>query len=126
MSIQTEILSQNPTVVVHSISGKMGELEAKEGATFAIEIISNLFDGDAKINLILNMKDYIFDNIDSHRIWSSGFKEHRVLKESVGNIAIVGKHSEQLNAEKELMETETLKFFSDLTAASNWLLNTIK
>ena len=77
MSIQTEILNQNPTIVIHSISGKLSEVEAKKGAITAIEVISSLIVNGEKIDLILNMKNYIFDNIDSHRIWSLGFKEHR-------------------------------------------------
>ncbi len=69
------------------------------------------------------MRGYVFDNLESHKIWSIDFKQNSLLSEHVGRVALVGDPSPNLFAEKEMLETEELKFFTDFNLAYEWLKN---
>lgn len=118
--IETKIVSENPTVVCHTLSGRLNEDDAESGAAEAMSIITDLVRKGSKFNLILDMRGYVFDDLNAHRIWSTEFKQ-QISREHVARVAIVGKDTPQLKAEREMMESGTLKFFIELEQASQWV-----
>ncbi len=124
MVVETKILNKNPTIVYHRVSGRMSEDEAATGTAKAMSMIGNVVSEGSKFDLIMDMRGYIFDNLNAHRIWSVDLKEQKVLKDNVGRVAIIGDNSPKLRAEKGMMESDILKFFTDMEEAKKWLQNT--
>ena len=121
--IETTLIEGQKKIVYHRVSSAMNELEAVEGAKEAMSIVSEIVKNKERFNLVLDMRGYIFEDIKPHRAWSLGFKEQRLLKDNVDCVAIVGDETPQLRAEKELMESGSIKFFTDQKLATQWISN---
>ena len=122
--VETKILSESPTIVYHQVSGRMSEVEAAAGAAKAISMINSLVGKDMRFDFIVDMRAYVFDNLNAHRIWSIELKEQKLLKDNIHRVAIIGDDTPKLKVEKEMMESDTLKFFSELELANKWLKST--
>lgn len=68
------------------------------------------------------MIGYEVVNLSAHKIWSLEFKEQNLLAKNVSKVAVVGDDSPKLEAKKELMETEYMKFFSSLVEARSCIV----
>lgn len=121
--IETKISNESPLIVYHCVSGKMSEEEATDGASKAMSIINNIVGKSLRFSLVMDMRGYLFDNLNAHRIWSIELKEQSALKENVDRVALIGDDTVKLRAEKELMESDVLKFFTELELANQWLKN---
>lgn len=119
--IETSLLKEDPPVVYHRVSGNIRTDEASDGANKAMSVINSIVKNNIKFDLVIDMRGYIFDDLVAHRIWALEFKEQKILKENAARIAIIGDYAEKFKAEKELMESAILKFFTDLDAAYSWL-----
>jgi hypothetical protein len=60
----------------------------------------------------------------SHKTWKI-WLQNRLITEKVSYTAIVSVYSPHTEAEKELMETETVRFFFDLNEGIYWLQDRI-
>jgi hypothetical protein len=119
--IRTQLINESPIVVLHRISGRLNEANARSGAKKAMSIINNINFHHQMYRLLLDLSDYKFDNLASHKIWSLGFKEQPSLEQNLEFTAIVGDGSPHFLAEKKLMESEKLKFFTNVELATTWL-----
>lgn len=119
--IGTRSLHSNPTIVLHRVSGRLNENQALTGASEALAVVRKLLKTTATVHLILDMRGYAFDNLKAHRIWSTEFKLHPLIKEHVKRVSVIGDDSPKFRAEKKVMETDSLRFFLTLEPALNWL-----
>lgn len=119
--IETRLLSDSPEIVHHRVSGRLSEADALAGVNEAIVIIERLIKTQSAFSLLLDMRGYIFGDLASHKIWSQGFKEHELIKKHVKMVAVVADSSLSIKAEKDLLETSTLRFFFEPGAAKDWL-----
>ena len=101
----------------------MNENEAMVGADDALSVVKQVVSMGERFNLILDMRGYVFENLEAHKIWATEFRQHRLISENVGFVAVVGDAGPKLFAEKEMMETDVLKFFFDFNRAYEWLQN---
>ena len=121
--IETKIVNQVPTIVHHRVTGTLSVNEAKSGSVKALSVVKQAVDLGNGLHLILDMRGYIFDNLESHKIWSIDFKQNRLLSEHVDCVAVVGDSVPKFFTEKEMMETDGLKFFTKCSLAYEWLRN---
>lgn len=119
--IETSLLIENPPIVYHRISGRINKDEAAEGAAKAITLIKSIVKNDTKFDLIMDLRGYIFADLAAHKTWSLEFKNQTILKDYAQRIAIIGDCTEKFVAEKELMESSRLKFFTEFDPAYSWL-----
>ena len=119
--IETKLLTENLPVVYHRLSGRVSRKEVTDGTIEAMSVVKSIVDKNEQFDLILDMRGYILDNLNAHRLWTLDFKEQKILQEHAKRVAIVGDNTETLETEKEMMESATLKFFTELDAAYYWL-----
>jgi hypothetical protein len=121
--IETKIINEFPTIIHHRVKGPVMEKEAYAGAVEALSVAQQVCGRNKKLYLILDMRSCVFENLKSHKIWSAEFLRHRFLSENAASVAVVGDAGPQLSAEKEMFETDLLRFFSDFNDALKWLKN---
>ena len=80
----------------------MNEEEAELGAQAAMSMIHSFIEKGERFDLIIEMSNYLFDNLDAHKIWSQQFKQQKQLTDNVDKVALIGQDTEKLKAEKEL------------------------
>ncbi|MBN4081444.1 hypothetical protein JYT44_03675 [Caldithrix abyssi] len=120
--VESKIINENPTIVYLRVSGRISKDEAAFGAEKAMSIISGIIRMNLKSDIIMDMRGYIFDNLnDHHRIWSVELKKQKILKENLERVAITGDDTPKLKAEKEMMKSDILKFFTEFNVAKQWL-----
>ncbi len=118
---ETFLYDENSRIVCHSIRGKMSVKTALTGVENALEFVRRVVKKYGRFNLLLDVKEYIFEDIEAHKVWSLGFKENELLKKYVIKTAVVGEDSLKLRTEKEMMETDQLSFFTGIDEAADWL-----
>ncbi|GLR69573.1 hypothetical protein [Agaribacter marinus] len=121
--IETSIISEDPVIVLHVLQGSFTKEEAKLGIDSAISVIEHATSIIRTFSLIVDARNYIFNDIDAHKVWSLNFKENPLVIDGVIRAAIVGSDEPKFHAEKENMESTTLKFFTDCQTAIAWLEN---
>ena len=118
--IQTSILNTDPAILYHQVTGCMSESEAIAGARDALALLDRL-QGKRPIGVVLDLRNYTFDDLQAHRAWSVHFKQ-KLAGRNVDRVALIGKDNPTLEAEKTLMESDNLRFFSEPDAAKKWFL----
>jgi hypothetical protein len=121
--IETNIINQLPMIVHHRVKGPMSVNEAMTGVAVALSVVKQAVSLSERLHLILDMRGYIFDSLDSHKIWKTEFTQNSLLSEHVECVAAIGDPGPKFIAEKELMESDKLKFFIDFNLAFQWLRN---
>jgi acetamidase/formamidase len=121
--IETNVINHLPMIVHHRVKGPMSIHEAMTGVADALSVMKQAVSLSERLHLILDMRGYIFDSLDSHKIWKTEFTQNSLLSEHVECVAAIGAPGPKLIAEKELMESDKLKFFTDFNLAFQWLRN---
>jgi acetamidase/formamidase len=121
--IETNIINKIPMIVHHRVEGPISVNEAMTGVADGLSVVKQALSLSERLHLILDMRGYIFDSLDSHKIWKTEFTQNSLLSEHVECVAAIGDPGPKLIAEKELMESGKLKFFTDLNLAFQWLRN---
>jgi len=122
--IETKIIHENPTIVYHRVLGRMSEDEAIAGIEKAKSTIENVVSKTLNFDMIVDMRGYILENLDAHRIWSTGLKEKTAFKldeDDIVRVAIIGDDTPTFKVERDMMESNILKFFTELEIANKWL-----
>ena len=119
--IDTKIIHKLPPIIHHRVSGRMSENEAIVGTADVLSIVEQIIAMGERLNIILDMRGYVFENLKSHKIWATEFRQHRLVSENLCYAAVIGDSGPKLFAEKEAMETDELKFFIDFDSAYGWL-----
>ena len=109
------------SLVVHRVVRFDDEAQTRKAIDQAPAIIREVASTERGCGLVVDMRDCSVSDISLHRSWSAEFKENEDVLGVVKNVAVVGSDSSAFRAEKELLESEALKFFTDLEGALSWL-----
>ena len=121
--IFTNIVNDDPVIIIHRLTGMLTKSNALTGSDKAISVVKDALKKRKLVHLIIDVKDYIFNDLEAHRIWALNFKENEIITGNVAKVALVGNDVPKFQAEKEYMESETLRFFTDREIALVWLTN---
>ncbi len=119
--INTEQHKSLPATLFHRITGAVGTEEVKTGVAELIEMLRTAVQTHGTINLIIDAKGVRFTSLEAHKTWSLGLEQYPALKRNISRCAFVLDDSPNARAEKELMESERLKFFFELDQGVMWL-----
>ncbi len=112
--INTEKHKNLPATLFHRITGEIGTEEVKTGVAELVEMLRTAIQTHGTVNLIIDAKGVRFTSLKAHKTWSLGLEECPALKGNISYCAFVLDDSPNAQAEKELMESERLKFFFEL------------
>ena len=119
--IKTEEHNSIPATLIHRITGEIGDEDVKMGVAELLEMLRLAIQKHGAINLIINAKGVVFSSLTVHKTWSQGLEQRPDLKEKIHYCAFILDDSPNARAEKELMESNRLKFFFELDEGVNWL-----
>ncbi len=122
--IETIEFKMIPATIMHRITGNIDVEEVKYSIDDANEATNKIIDKYGRFNLLIDLRGISFTDLASHKTWKI-WLQNRLITEKVSYVAIVLVYSPQTKAEKEFMETETVKFFFDLNEGIDWLQNRI-
>lgn len=113
-----------PSTIMHRITGNIDVEEIKRSIDDANEVMNKIVDKYGRFNLLIDLRGINFADLASHKMWKV-WLQNRLITEKVNYIAIVLVNSPHTEAEKELLEPETVRFFFDLNESINWLQDKI-
>ncbi len=119
--INTEKHKNLPATLIHRITGAIGTEEVNTGLAELVEMLRTAIQTHGTINLIIDAKGVRFTSLEAHKTWSLGLEQCSALKGNISHCALVLDDSPNARAEKELMESERLKFFFELDQGVMWL-----
>ena len=119
--IQTQLPSLGDATLLHRVTGSVDVPQAEQGAADALRLVQQLAQQHHTIKLLLDLRGLHFDSLQAHKAWKLGFVEHPLVHQHVRYVAIIGDDTPPFHAERELMETEQVKFFVDLALGQRWL-----
>ena len=119
--IKTEEHKNIPATLIHSITGEIGDEDVKMGVAELLERLQLAIQKHGTINLIINAKGVSFSGLTVHKTWSQGLEQRPDLKKKIHYCAFILDDSPNAKAEKELMESNRLKFFFEFEEGVNWL-----
>lgn len=115
---------RSPTLaatVLHRVMGLIDRQQAEQGAAQALRFVQQLSSELGPLNLVLDLREKHFVDLQAHKAWSQGFARHPALQGHVHAVALIDNDTPPFRAEQELMETEQLRFFVDAMSAEQWL-----
>ncbi len=118
--IETIEYKKIPATIMHRISGDIDVEEVKRSINEANETVAKIIDKYGRFNLIIDLRGINFTDLAAHKTWKI-WSQSKLITGNVNYIAIVLAYSPHTKAEKELMETEKVKFFFNLNEGVNWL-----
>ena len=119
--IETSLSPTLAATVLHRVTGVIDQQQAEQGAAEALRFVQQLSSEHGPINLVLDLREKHFANLQAHKAWSQGFARNPALQGHVGYVAIIGDDTPAFRAEQELMDTEQVGFFVDARLAERWL-----
>ncbi len=111
--------------LVHRISGEIAIDEAGSGAATLVRMLDSTIRRYGTVNLIIDAKGANFTGLISHRTWSQVLDEFPSIKKKINYCVLILDDTQKGRAEKELMDSERLRFFFDFDEAVNWLRDQI-
>ncbi len=118
--IETIVCKMIPATIMHRITGNIDVEEVKRSIDEANEAMSKVIDRYGRLNLLIDLRGISFTDLASHKTWKI-WLQNKLMTKKVGYTAIVLAYSPHTEAEKESMETETVRFFFDLNEGIYWL-----
>ena len=118
--IKTTEYKKIPATIMHQITGEIDVEEIKHGLNNANKVINKVINKYGIFNLIIDLRGISFTILAVHKIWKT-WLQNRLFKEKINCIAFIVDDSPHTRAEKELMDTENIKFFFDFDEGSKWL-----
>lgn len=122
--IETTYTLEPVALVRHRVTGQVDRQQAAEGAAQALDLVQQLAGAHGPIALVLDLRRHQFMDLQAHRTWSEGFARNPALGGRVRAVAIVGDDTPAFQAERELMQSERVRFFAGLAEAERWLAQT--
>lgn len=119
--IETSLSPTLAATVLHRVAGVIDQQQAEQGAAEALRFVQRLSSEHGPIKLVLDLRGKHFENLQAHKAWSQGFARNPALQGHVRYVAIIGDDTPAFRAEQQLMDTEQVKFFEDITLAERWL-----
>jgi hypothetical protein len=119
--ITTTASSTTAALVIHRVTGAVGEREAAAGASEALEFAQRAAALRGRLALLLDLRGVAFASLAAHRAWSVGFARNPALGAFVRRVAIVGDDTPSFRAEQTLLASDHVRFFVDRAGAELWL-----
>jgi hypothetical protein len=122
--IETKKINDDPVIIQHKVYSFTNPQETINDIKVAIDVINKSVINENSFNLLLDFsepKDESNYNLAAHKEWATGFKEKIVNNKNVQKVAVLGKNSPKFNAEKEYMEDDNHRWFTDYDEAIGWL-----
>jgi len=119
--IYTQLSPTLPATLIHRATGEIDLQQAENGAHEALQQVEDYAAQQGPLNLLLNLRDIRFQNMQAHRAWSLGFARNPTLQNFVQRVAILASDSPNSRAEQAMLGTDRLQFFFDLAACEQWL-----
>ncbi len=119
--IETRIYYTIPATVFQRVTGEIDLEEIKRGTAEANEIIQSVIKKYGSFNLIVDARGIRFADLAAHRTWKQTGENYPDIMERMNYFVFVLDDSSNARAEKEFMETETQRFFFDISEGINWL-----
>jgi hypothetical protein len=119
--IETSLSPTLPATVLHRVAGMFDRQLAEQGAAEALRLVQQLSAEHGLLNLVLDLREKQFADLQAHRAWSQGFGRNPALQGHIRRVAIIGDDTPAFRAEQEMMQTEGVGFFVDVEVAQKWL-----
>ena len=119
--IETILSPTLAATVLHRVTGVIDQQQAERGADEALRFVQRASSEHGLLNLVLDLREKHFEDLQAHRSWSQGFARNPALQGCVGYVAILGEDTPAFRAEQELMQTERVRFFVAMALAEQWL-----
>lgn len=123
--ITTEILDSHTDTIYHRISSLSNKEALNKGVETALTLVQSVITQQGGFNLIIDLRslpsspsDYNFNN---HQYWSREFKGNKMVISHVQKTAMIGPDNEKYRAEKELLDSDVLRFFFSFDDAVAWV-----
>lgn len=124
--IETKKINDDPIIIQHKVYSFSNPEEIINDIKVAVDVINKSIINKNTFNLLLDFsepEDKSNYNLDAHKEWATSFKEKIVNNKNVQKVAVFGNGSLQFNAEKEYMEDDNHRWFTDYDEAIDWLKN---
>ncbi len=124
VAMETKVLWDDPVIVHHHVHRFEDDEETRDGVKQAVGLIESITKDNKTINLLMDFSTTDFQSaytMSAHKIWAVGFKGNEEIQRLIIKTAILANDSAQLRDEKEFMESEKRKFFTDFQEALVWL-----
>lgn len=98
--------------------------EVESAVKQAVAVVMQQAEDNGSVLLLMDftmLNEHTNYTLSAHRLGAIGCKEHKEIQARVERVAAVAKGTPGFRAEKELMETERHRFFSDVGEALLWL-----
>lgn len=122
--IETKKISDNPLIIQHKVYSFSNPQETANDVEKAIEVIRESLINTDTFNLLLDFSEPLHTaeyDMAAHKEWAIGFKNNAEITKHIQNTAVVGIDSEKFRGEKQFMEDDTHKWFTDYDEALRWL-----
>jgi hypothetical protein len=122
--IETQVICNDPLIIYQKIHDFFDEHDTIIGVKKAIAVIQNAVIDRKTFNLLIDfseLKEASKYKMPAHKKWAEGFKNNGEINKSIRKVAVVAMDSPKFRAEKECMENESYKWFTDFQAALAWL-----
>lgn len=122
--IETKKIFDEPIIILHKVYSFPNPQETINDVKVAVEVIKNAITNRDAFNLLLDFtapEDRSKYDMAAHKEWAIGFKENSEINKYLKKVAVYGKDSPMFRAEKEFMENDKYKWFTDCDEAMDWL-----
>jgi hypothetical protein len=122
--MDTTVISTDPAIVRHELSSFSDDAAITRDVANAVAVVEQAAQTYGTLALLLDfsrLADRATYRMSAHRIWAVGFKENDSVRRHIRNVAVVANDSPKFRAEKEVMETDTQRYFTDAEEAVGWL-----
>jgi hypothetical protein len=126
--IETKKIHDDPIIIQHKVFSFPNPQETINDVKVAIDVIEKAIINKNSYNLLLDFSEPEGEsnyNLAAHKEWATSFKENIVVNKNVQKVAVFGKDSPKFNAEKEYMEDDKHRWFTDYDEAIGWLKTSI-
>jgi hypothetical protein len=119
--IETSLSPTLPATVLHRVGGAIDQRQAEQGAAEALRFVQQQSRQRGPVDLVLDLRGKDFQALGAHKAWSQGFARNPGLHGHVRRVAIVDRDTPAFRAERDMLETDRVRFFADLVDAYAWL-----
>jgi hypothetical protein len=124
--IETKKIFDDPVIIQHKVYSLPNPQETIKDVEVAVKVIKKSLTNKDAFNLLLDFtgaEDKSNYDIAAHKEWAIGFKENNEINKYVKKVAVLGKDTPMFRSEKEYMENDKHKWFTDYDEAICWLKN---
>jgi hypothetical protein len=122
--IETKKIFDDPIIIQHKVFSFPNPQETIKDVKVAVEVIKKSIQNKDAFNLLLDFtgpEDKSNYDRAAHKEWAIGFKENDEINKYVQKVAVLARDTPMVRAEKECMEDNKHRWFTDYDEAMGWL-----